>query len=258
MRADRSIVYATYLERPVVALAIDSRGNAIVGDNLFAGNRFSGPLGDALLTKIDASGSQAIYSVRLAGSRSDEVTALGVDAADSLVVVGASNSHDFPLVNPLPSTVLRDSAAGSSNAFLTKLDAAGRIMSSTVWGGSADDVASAIAIDRNGDIVVAGTTLSADFFTTPKAFQPALAFASCVGSCGIRRDVFLFRVSGDGQTVRYSTLFGGTNDEDVAALALDQVGSPHIAGVTQSADLPLRYPLQTSCDSWFTGNGCSG
>jgi photosystem II stability/assembly factor-like uncharacterized protein len=256
LRADRSIVYATYLERPVVALAVDSRGNAIVGDNLPAGNRFSGSLGDAVLTKIDASGSQLLYSVRLAGSRSDQVTAIETDTTDSLVVVGLTTSADFPLVNPLQSTLPANSSAGTANAFITKLDSAGRIVFSTGWGGNDQDAASAIAIDRNLDIVVAGTTSSSDFFTTPNAFQGTYAAPAC-SHCGLRRDAFVVRVSGDGQTVRYSTLFGGTGDEDVAALAIDQVGSPHIAGVTRSTDLPLRNALQTGCDSTFEGNGCS-
>jgi photosystem II stability/assembly factor-like uncharacterized protein len=256
-RADRSIAYGTYLERPVAALAVDSRGDAIVGDNLAAGNRFSGPLGDAVLTKLDASGSQVIYSVRLAGSRSDQVTALEVDSADSVVVVGATNSADFPLLNPLQSTVPPGSVAGAANAFITKLDSDGRILFSTGWGGQGEEMASALAIDRTGDIVVAGTTSSSDFPTTVNAFQRTVASVTCAGGCALRRDAFLVRVSGDGRTVRYSTLFGGANDEDVTALALDQFGSPHLAGVTRSADLPLKHPLQTTCDSAFTGNGCS-
>ena len=42
-----TLVYSTYLPRPVVALAVDSAGNAIVVDNLpLSAGRFSGPLGD--------------------------------------------------------------------------------------------------------------------------------------------------------------------------------------------------------------------
>ena len=199
-----------------------------------------------------------MYSVRLGGSQFDGVAAIDVDSTGALVVVGQTTSPDFPLVNPLQVTVPPDSVLGAANAFITKLDAGGRILFSTGWGGRAEDVASAIAIDRNLDIVVAGTTSSSDFFTTANAFQRTFAAAPCSGSCGPQRDAFVVRLSGDGQTIRYSTLFGGTNDETLAALAIDQAGSPHIAGVTRSTDLPVRNPLQTACDSIYVGNGCSG
>jgi len=251
LRADRSIAYSTYLDRPVVALAVDPAGNAIVADNLPAGNRFSGPLGDAVLTKINPSGSEVIYSVRLAGRALDEVAALEIDSTGAVIVAGQTNSTDFPLVNPLPSN------GSAANAFVAKLDALGRIVFSTVWGGSGDDSASAVAIDRSGDIVIAGMTASPDFVTTPNAYQKIFAPITCSG-CGLRRDAFLLRLSADGQSVRYSTLFGGSHDESVVGLALDQFGSPHIAGVTRSIDLPLKNALQTTCDSTFEGNGCSG
>src|SRR5687768_17590200 len=68
LRSDGFIVYSTFLERPVVALAVDAEGNAIVADHLYAGNKFSGPTGDVVVTKIDAAAATAVYSVRLGGS----------------------------------------------------------------------------------------------------------------------------------------------------------------------------------------------
>ena len=257
LRPNRSIVYATYLERPAVALAVDTSGNAIVADNLGAANKFSGPTGDVVLTKINSAGTAVIYSVRLAGSRHDHVEAVAIDATGAVVVTGRTNSPDFPLVNALQSTVPSGSGIGAANAFITKLDGGGRIVFSTGWGGTGEDAAAAVAIDRNLDIVVTGMTASPDFFTTPGAFQRTLASTACTTGVVPCRDAFVTRLSADGQVVRYSTLFGGTNGETVAALAIDQFGSAHVAGVTASADLPMRNARQTTCDGHRDVNGCS-
>jgi hypothetical protein len=253
---DRSIVYSTYLERPVVALAVDAQGNAIVADHLPAGNRFSGPLGDVVVTKIDQTGSTVVYSVRLGGSKLDEAAAIAVDATGAVVVTGQTTSADFPLLNAQQPPV-QSSSPADSGAFITKLDAQGRMMFSTGWGGSGADAGRSVAIDNNFDIVVAGTTASTDFVTTPGAFRRTLAGTTCTVNTVPCRDAFVIRLSPDGRTVRYSTLFGGTEGETVQALALDHLGSPHIAGVTGSPDLPLRQSLQAACDSPRLVNGCS-
>ena len=252
---NRSIVYSTYLERPVVALAVDRAGNAIIADNLGAANKFSGPTGDIVVTKIGPAGSSVLYTVRLAGSRLDQVAAIAADSTGAVVVTGHTNSADFPLVNALQSTVPSGSSAAS--AFITKLDADGRIVFSTGWGGTGEDAGAAVAVDRNLDIVVSGTTASADFVTTPGAFQPGLASTSCTVNALPCRDAFVTRLSPDGQAVRYSTLFGGTEGESVGALALDQFGSPHLAGVTASPNLPLRNARQAACDGHRNVTGCS-
>jgi hypothetical protein len=257
LRPNRSIVYSTYLERPAVALAVDAAGNAIVADNLSAANKFSGQTGDVVVTKINSTGTEVIYSVRLAGSKFDFVESIALDLTGAVVLTGHSNSPDFPLVNALQSTVPSGSAQGAASAFITKLDADGRIVFSTGWGGIGEDAGAGVAIDRNLDIIVSGVTASPDFVTTPGAFQRTLASTSCTLGLVPCRDAFVTRLSGDGQVVRYSTLFGGTNGETVAALAVDQFGSAHIAGVTTSSDLPLRNARQAACDGHREVTGCS-
>jgi hypothetical protein len=258
LRPDRSILYSTFLERPVVALAVDSAGNAIVVDHLPAGSKFTGPIDDVVVSKMDANGTAMVYSVRLGGSRLDRAAAVAADHTGAVVVTGQTNSPDFPLLNALQPTVhTSGSTSGPGSAFITKLDAQGHLVFSTGWGGSGEDAGTGVAIDRSLDIVVTGTTASTDFVTTTNAFQRTLASTGCSANSLPCRDAFISRLSPDGQSVRYSTLFGGSNGETVQALAIDHLGSPHIAGATASSDLPLRRALQTMCDSAQTVNGCS-
>ena len=258
LRADRSVVYSTYLPRPVVALAVDAKGNAIVVDELASGSKFTGSTNDVTVSKIDSRGSAVIYSVRLAGSRLDRAGGIAADSTGAVVVTGHTTSPDFPLLNALQTTVHTSPSWGAGgSAFITKLDPEGRMIFSTVWGGNGDTAGTGVAIDSNFDIIVAGTTAANDFVTTDGVFQRRLASTSCTVNAVPCRDAFVTRLSADGQTVRYSTLFGGTNGETVHALVIDRFGSPHIAGITASSDLPLQRALQTSCDSNRSVNGCS-
>jgi photosystem II stability/assembly factor-like uncharacterized protein len=248
IRADRSLAYTTYLERPVKALAVDAFGNAIVADNLpGSGGRFSGPLGDVMVTKIDATGTTVLYSTRLAGGSNETVAAIAVDASGSVVVTGQTVSANFPLVNALQ-PVRSSSSVAAGDAFVTKLDPQGQIVFSTAWGGIGTDAGSAVAIDGNSDIVVAGTTTSPDFLTTAGSLQRNLRNNGCRPGA-ICTDAFVVRLSSDGQVVRYSTLYGGSAHETVTALVLDRFGSPHLTGETGSTDLPLHNAFQTACNS---------
>jgi len=61
---------------------------------------------------------------------------------------------------------------GTTDAFVTKLDAAGSaLVYSTFLGGSSDDGGTGIALDASGNAYVTGATSSANFPTTPGAFD---------------------------------------------------------------------------------------
>ena len=77
---------------------------------------------------------------------------------------------------------------------------------------------------------MAGRTASSDFPTTPGAYQSILG--------GDDDDVFVTCVSSNGASLRYSTLFGGTDREEVFSIALDTNGNAYIAGSTSSSNLP--------------------
>ncbi len=59
---------------------------------------------DAFLSMLDASGSTLLYSSLFGGDGRDvfEGIAIGIDG--SITMSGASNSTNFPLVNPLQAT----------------------------------------------------------------------------------------------------------------------------------------------------------
>lgn len=159
-----AFIYSTYLPDIIVtlsAIAVDAQGNAyVVGQT--ATNH-------ACVVKLNADGSSVVYARVLAGANQESATAVVADAAGNAFVTGSTNSPDFPV----SAGVVQSKLAGAQNAYLTKLDPSGNIVLSTFLGGSGMDKGSAVLLDADGNIYIAGADGSMDFPTTAGSFQPA-------------------------------------------------------------------------------------
>jgi sugar lactone lactonase YvrE len=108
---------------------------------------------------------------------------------------------------------------------------------STFLGGSGFDQATAVQVDAQGFIYVAGVTWSIDF--------PVLSFYQ--GALGGSTDAFVTKLTPDGSSVVYSTYLGGSGSEALGTrvrLALDAAGSAYVAGSTLSRDFPVHNAYQ--------------
>ncbi len=106
-------------------------------------------------------------------------------------------------------------------------------------GSSRSDRASALAVGSDGAAYVIGTTGFANFPTTAGAFQPTSSHS------GAGSEVFVSKLSADGQTLVYSTYLGGSAYESGNGIAVDAAGSAYLTGYTGSADFPVVDPLQS-------------
>jgi hypothetical protein len=131
----------------------------------------------------------------------------------------------------------RVGATGNSDAFVTKLDPSGSsLVYSTYLGGADDDGGSAIAVDVDGNVFVAGSTSSTDFPISRDTCPPGLQ--------GIL-DAFVTMLDPDGSAVVYSTYLGGSADDSGNAIAVDSGGNAYVAGVTGPRVPPLPCPQCT-------------
>ncbi|MFH2056440.1 MAG: SBBP repeat-containing protein [bacterium] len=170
------------------------------------------------------------YSSYLGGSGHDHGRAIAVDDFGDVYVLGETESFDFPTVS-----CAFDTGGGQRDLFVTKLKSDGQnIVYSTYIGGSGIEEAGGIALDAAGRAYIAGTTTSTDFAVTA-AIQPQLAGG---------QDCFLLALEHDGRALMYSTYLGGSGEDGVGGLAVDQYGNAHLAGYTTSADYPLKNALQ--------------
>jgi hypothetical protein len=106
------------------------------------------------------------------------------------------------------------------------------LLQSTYLGGSDDDPAYALVIHpNNGDVYVAGSTLSTNFPHTTGGFQPAI---------GGKEDAFVARLNSSLTSVIQATYVGGSDDDVATALAVDPVtGDVYVTGRTSSSNFPI-------------------
>jgi uncharacterized protein (TIGR03437 family) len=165
-----------------------------------------------------------------------QINALTTDAAGNTYLTGSVNTSAFPATpNAFQTTLTPSECVGPptflppcSDAFAVKLDPYGNIVWATYVGGNGNDSGTAIAVDVNGNVFVAGTTWpdhGFDLNTFPVAagapFGPPPA-----------RDgaAFITELSADGSRLIYSTFLpGGAYSSLVAAMTIDSSGNAYVA-----------------------------
>jgi hypothetical protein len=214
-----ALLYSTYLggtgEESGNAIDVDSSNNAYVNGltTSTAAGAFPtlnprqpsyGGIRDAFVTKMNAAGTGLVYSTYLGGNGSDVGNSIEVytnPGGNYAYVVGQSQSSSgFPL-----NFALDNSLGGTSDAFLTRFDVGGNtLIFSTYLGGTGLEEATDLVIDPSGNAYVTGWTNSSapGFPTTPDAKQPDRAGAE---------DAFITQFNASGNSILYSTFFGGAD-----------------------------------------------
>ena len=181
---------------------------------------------DAFIAKLDARGGSLLYSTLLGGSGDDSLVMAVVDPAGDVYLLGATTSADFPTTPGAFDT----SFTGAEEIFVAKLNARGdSLLYSTFLGGTAQDVASSLAIDSSGRAFVSGLTRSADFPTTLGAFD-----VSHNGG----QDVFVAKLTEAGDGLVYSTFLGGSLNDRAGTIVINPLGVAYVTGHTSSPDFP--------------------
>jgi beta-propeller repeat-containing protein len=181
---------------------------------------------DAFVTKFNASGSALEYSTYLGGTHSDEG---GGDIAvldGRAYVTGTTSSIDYPTTQGAFDTSL----GGFQDAFVTKFNASGSaLVYSTYLGGTSGERGEGIAVDGSGRAYVTGVTFSADYPTTPDAFDTSF-------NDGVQ-DAFVTKLNASGSKLAYSTFLGGTSPDAGLGIAV-RFGRAYVTGRTSSDDYP--------------------
>jgi hypothetical protein len=260
-----ALIYSTYLggssDDAAGAIALDSVGNAYVAGATTSSDfntvspiqlHLAGAV-NAFVTKINAAGSAFSYSTYLGGSGFDFANGIAEDSSGNAYVAGVTNSLDFPTTTgALQNTFGGAGKSGAGDGFLTKIDATGSsLVYSTYLGGSDDDSANAVTVDAAGNAYVTGATSSANFATTPGAFQTTLTPGTCTGfDAGGNAfqfpcpDAFVMKLNAAGSAAVYSTLLGGSTEDSGNGIAIDSSSNVFVAGFARSADFPLLFPIQ--------------
>ncbi|MFT4191772.1 MAG: SBBP repeat-containing protein, partial [Comamonas sp.] len=205
--------------------------------------------GDAVVLRLDASGSSLVFSTLLGGSEYEYIydNSLKVDSAGAVYVAGITSSSDFPVT----ASALQTSLAGDYDSFVAKLSAdASSVTYATYIGGSAEeDNYGGLAVDDSGYVYVAGYTASTDFPVTSSAYQTTRSNAS---SSTAYTDMYVSKLKTDLSGLVYSTYIGGSSYEYLYGLAVDDYGYAYGFGYSYAGS--TLFP--TTSDAYQTsGNG---
>lgn len=238
LRADGSaLIFSTFLGGSSgdegISLALDSLGNVYL-TGYTASSDFPVTPGapdptnggdDVFVAKLNAAGDALIFSTFLGGAGFDEAWGIALDSQLNAYVTGNTESVDFPVT---PGAI--DSSCNGTDAFVTKLNAAGNaFLYSTFLGGNGDDEGHSVAVDASSNSYVTGFTQSADFPTTADAFDT---------SHNGGRDAFVVKIDPGGSTIAYSTFLGGSDSDRGSSIAVDSSGSAYVVGTTFSVGFP--------------------
>ncbi|HEY4087365.1 MAG TPA: SBBP repeat-containing protein, partial [Bryobacteraceae bacterium] len=114
------------------------------------------------------------------------------------------------------------------------------VYSRLLTGGLGNSEGSGIAVDPSGNVIVTGDTSAADF---PRVNS---ASANAGGTDG-----FISKLSSDGASLIYSTVFGGLGTDTPHSLAVDSTGAAWVTGSTNSSDFPLTGSAQVNYGDGF-------
>ena len=265
------LVYLTYLggsgDDVASAIAVDAAGNAYVtgytNSRNFpvsanavqpgyagAGGNDLVKFGDAFVTKLGPNGDQILYSTYFGGQLDELAMGIAIDATGAAYITGTTLSFNLPTTPGVLQPRFRGSGGQpvtkfevpffiAGDGFVAKLNPAG---SAVVWatylGGLQDDTPMAIALDKSGNVIVAGNTLSTDFPTTPGALQRQNRGSDPENIFFHLGDGFITKLTPDGSALVWSTLLGASGDDTITALALDTTGAVYVTGTTSSTNFP--------------------
>lgn len=217
----KTMLYSTYFgcggSNRVWALAVGPGGNAYVG-------------GTSLL-KFDPTGSSVLWSPYIACG---EVRAVTLDSSGNLFLAGGAQGTCFytslqafqrtppsyygPLIDPRFTPL-------DADAFVMKFSSAGAILYSTLLGGRWQESGTALAVDGQGNALVAGFTASLDF---PMLYPFQAPFSETSNG-------FLTMVNADGSALLYSTYLGNGSPFSAVGVGRGAAGEVIVAGSTTGA-----------------------
>jgi hypothetical protein len=254
-----ALIYSTYLggslDEFLGRVALDTQENLYLTGTTYSSDfpvvgstQALAGSSDAIVTKISAVGNSLVYSRFLGGNQGEIGSSIAVDASGNVYVTGATVSADFPTKDTFQPLKFGNCASVAGfifcpDAFVTQIGPSGNdLVFSTFLGGTSNDQGTAVAVDANASIYVAGVTYSNDFPTVNayKAACPECTYRFPTPSS----DSFLLKITPDRRSIEYATYLGGTSYEQATRMVLGPGGSVYVSGWTSSPDFPLIRPLQ--------------
>lgn len=262
-------------------VVVDTSGNVYVGGNTASANfpitanaqqKLLLGTKDGYVVKMSSDLSSLIYSTFIGGNDADAGRSLDIDSQNNMILVGETNSNNFPLKNPSQSTF----AGGSGDSIVSKfnLSTASTTLSptptkstntpsstnnptqtpsktptpvssiptlslnySSFLGGTDFEYISDIEVDSSGNQYLVGSTRNASFLS---------------GNSNGDSDIFIAKFSPTGTFIR-SYLIGGSGKDTPYGLEIDGQGNIILSAAVASG-FPTKVPAGSQLKSTYTAN----
>lgn len=155
------------------------------------------------------------------GAQQDTPGRCATDTNGNFYICGSTSSSSLIATSGAHQTTY----LSQTDAFFAKFTTSGQLLWSTYAGGTASDGISAIKIEPNGNVIVAGgSASSAANFITTGSHQTGLSGSS---------DAFIAKFNNSGGLI-WGTYFGGSGIEGGSDCVLDASGNIYLVGVTNT------------------------
>ena len=180
-------------------------------------------LGDkSHLAAIPAADSD--YCSYFGGSAQEDATKVTFDNDGNTILIGQTQSTDLPITEDAFQSSF---GGGEWDAFVAKFSEAGELLWASYLGGNGYEHVTAVNVDTDNNIVLAGTTQSSNFQTTAGVYQTGH------GGAG---DGFVMKLSPSGE-VLFTTLLGGSGEDWIYGMEFDAEGNYLFGGFTSTSGL---------------------
>ncbi len=216
------------------SIAVDASGNVYTTGSFFGTTDFDpGPgtynltsfgSGDIFVSKLDASGN-FLWAKQLGGADDDRGYSIAVDANGNVYTTGIfSGTADF---DPGPGTYnLTTAGAGSIDAFISKLDAAGNfIWAKQLHGVFSTVIGNSIAVDADGNVYTTGT-----FYYPGADFDPGPGTYNLTPTAG--SDIFVSKLDASGNFA-WAKRIGGAGQSIGYSISVDAYANVYTTGYFQ-------------------------
>ena len=238
----QSVLFSTFLggsgAESGMALAIDNNDNILVtgttqGTVFPTYNAYQTTVtgfSACFLAKFNPTGVLQ-FATTIDGSSMENGHAVAFDDQNNPIIAGSTTSADYPLMN-----ATQASLSEGLDAFITKFSADGQtLLFSTFLGGNGGDECRALALDKNGNYLVAGHTTSTTF-PIKHAYQYYYSG---------NYDVFISLIDKNG-TIISSSYLGGNAQDQAVGVGVDPSNNIVVGGFTLSSDFPTLNAYQSS------------
>jgi hypothetical protein len=172
------------------------------------------------------------------GSNVEDATKVAFDNEGNTILIGQTQSDNL---NTTTNAFQPDEGGGDWDAFIAKFSPMGELLFCSYLGGTGYEHITAVNVDADNNMVVAGTTMSSGLPTSSGALHE-----TPLGST----DGFVFVIAPNG-TVLYGTYLGGTGEDWIYGMEFDASGNLMFAGWSNSVGLGTSGTYQEA----YAGGG---